>query len=149
MKTFSWRYLAYADGSFCRMSNIDGSLDNYTDADLARMEAARSTNNEDEEVKSAWEPCSRCGGGLTLHWHGPWVSGVMMELCPACDAHKPAARAFLDWHRDPDRDPEILPQLFEDWETETMHAHGWSRAAEPEAPSAPPAHPRLVPRGTG
>ncbi|GHA73222.1 hypothetical protein GCM10010372_84510 [Streptomyces tauricus] len=73
----------------------------------------------------------------------------MMELCPACDVHKPAARAFLDWHRDRDPDRDILPQLFEDWETETPHAHGWARAAEHEAPPAPPVHPRPVPRGQG
>jgi hypothetical protein len=57
-----------------------------------------------------------------------------MELCAACDAHRPAARAFIRWHRDADRDPKALPQLFQDWETETMHAHGWARAQEPEAP---------------
>ncbi|MGW0572986.1 DUF6300 family protein [Streptomyces tauricus] len=148
MRTFSWRYLAYADGSFCRMGNIDGSFDDYTDVDLAHMEA--DLRGDDTEAReSAWRACSRCAGGLTLYWRGPWVSGVMMELCPACDAHKPAARAFLDWHRDPDRDPGILPQLFEDWETETMHAHGWARAAEPEAPPAQPVHPHLVPRGSG
>ncbi|MFH8470639.1 DUF6300 family protein [Streptomyces sp. NPDC017991] len=63
--------------------------------------------DDDEALKPAWWPCSRCRGGLTLHWRGPWVSGVIIELCPACDAHKPAARAFLDWHRD----PRILPQF--------------------------------------
>ncbi|MET7575185.1 DUF6300 family protein [Streptomyces sp. NPDC005492] len=62
-----------------------------------------------------------------------------MELCAACDGHRPAARAFIRWHRDTDRDPQALPQLFEDWETETMHAHGWARAQPPEAPLSPPA----------
>ncbi|MFF8676179.1 DUF6300 family protein [Streptomyces sp. NPDC015242] len=56
------------------------------------------------------------------------MTGVWMELCPACDAHRPAARAFIQWHRDPDRAPKALPKLFEDWETGTMHAHGWTRA---------------------
>ncbi|WAU82496.1 DUF6300 family protein [Streptomyces sp. Qhu-G9] len=149
MKTFSWRYLVYADGSFSRMSNIDGSLDDYTDVDLAHMDAMRSRGAEDEREKPARRPCSRCGGDLVLHWHGPWGTGVWMELCPACDADRPVARAFIRWHRDPDRDPAILQELFEDWETETMHAEGWSRAAEPKAPPAPPVHPRLVPRGEG
>ncbi|MFC8193828.1 hypothetical protein ACFUTV_00325 [Streptomyces sp. NPDC057298] len=39
--------------------------------------------------------------------------------------------------------------LFEDWETETLHAQGWSRAGEPKAPPAPRVHPRVVPRGEG
>ncbi|MFE6904022.1 DUF6300 family protein [Streptomyces sp. NPDC057717] len=94
-------------------------------------------------------PCSRCGGDLLLHWHGPLMTGVWMELCPACDVHRPAARAFIQWYRDADRDPTALPQLFEHWEAETMHAHGWSRAPQPEAPPSPPAHLRLVPRGQG
>ncbi|MGW1041048.1 DUF6300 family protein [Streptomyces sp. NPDC002547] len=72
-----------------------------------------------------------------------------MELCPACDAHRPAARAFIRWHRDADRDPAALPQLFEDWETETMHAHGWVRAQPSEAPASLPAPTWLTPRGEG
>lgn len=34
---FPWRCLVYADGSFYRTSNIGGSLDDYSDADLAHM----------------------------------------------------------------------------------------------------------------
>ncbi|MGW7646416.1 DUF6300 family protein [Streptomyces bobili] len=37
--------------------------------------------------------CSRCGADLLLHWHGPRMTGVWMELCPACNARRPAARA--------------------------------------------------------
>ncbi|MFE2736248.1 DUF6300 family protein [Streptomyces sp. NPDC059349] len=51
-----------------------------------------------------------CGSDLLLHCHGPLMTGVWMELCPACDAHRPAARAFIQWHRDSDRDPKALPQ---------------------------------------
>ncbi|MEU0032190.1 DUF6300 family protein [Streptomyces sp. NPDC006335] len=40
-------------------------------------------------------PCSRCGVDLLLHMHGPLGTGVWMELCAACDAHRPAARAFI------------------------------------------------------
>ncbi|MFC6849933.1 DUF6300 family protein [Streptomyces caelestis] len=75
-------------------------------------------------------PCSRCGGDLLLQRNGPWGTGVWMKLCPACDADRPAAGAFIRWHRNPDRDPKALPKLFEEWETETMYAHGWSRAAQ-------------------
>ncbi|MFH8503563.1 DUF6300 family protein [Streptomyces flaveolus] len=77
------------------------------------------------------------------------MTGVWMELCPACDARRPAARAFIQWYRDPDRDPTALPKLFEGWECETMHAQGWSRATQPDAPPSPPAGLRLVPRGHG
>jgi hypothetical protein len=89
--------------------------------------------------------CSRCKGDLLLQWNGLWGTGVWMELCPACDA--PAACAFIQWHRDPD--PKALPKLFEDWETETMHTHGWVRAEEPEAPACPPAPPGPTSRGRG
>ncbi|MFE5753482.1 DUF6300 family protein [Streptomyces massasporeus] len=92
-------------------------------------------------------PCSRCGGDLLLHWHGLLVTGVWMELRPACDAYRPAARALIRGYRDTDLDPKALPQLFEDWETETMHAHGWARAprlAPPDGPTPPSA---LTPRG--
>ncbi|WP_251021262.1 hypothetical protein [Streptomyces sp. ISL-98] len=54
-----------------------------------------------------------------------------------------------DRYGDPDRDPKALLKLFEDWETETMHAHGWARAPQPEARPSPPAHLSLVPRGQG
>ncbi|MGW0885551.1 DUF6300 family protein [Streptomyces sp. NPDC002671] len=109
-----------------------------------RLSPTGRDNDEPED-----RPCSRCGGDLMLYWHGPLVTRVWMEFCPACDAHRPAVRAFIRWHRDPDRDPKALPQLFEDWETETMRAHGWVRARPPEAPDLPPAPPGLRPRGQG
>ncbi|MGW6263279.1 DUF6300 family protein [Streptomyces sp. NPDC055085] len=52
-----------------------------------------------------------------------FVTGVWMDLCPACDAHRPAARVLICWYREPDRDPKALPQLLENWEPETMHTH--------------------------
>ncbi|WP_055616342.1 DUF6300 family protein [Streptomyces phaeochromogenes] len=142
--SFTWRYLVRPDGSFSRMGNIDGSLDNLSDEELDRL---RPDDRDDDEPPARL--CSRCGADLLLHWHGPLTIGVWMELCVACDAHRPAARAFIRWHRDPDRDPAALPHLFEDWETETMHAHGWARAQEPEVPFSPPAPPGLTPRGRG
>ncbi|MFI1035985.1 DUF6300 family protein [Streptomyces sp. NPDC020951] len=54
---------------------------------------------------------------------------VWRELCPACDARRPAARAFIHWHRDVDGD-------FEGWETETMHAHGSGLVQQGPSPQA-------------
>lgn len=34
-------------------------------------------------------PCSRCGTELLLHWHGPLMTGVWMELCLARAARRP------------------------------------------------------------
>ncbi|MGA5442448.1 DUF6300 family protein [Streptomyces griseoincarnatus] len=141
--SFTWRYLVRPDGSFSRFGNVNGGLDNVSDDELAQL---RPGKPDDEERT---RPCSLCGGDLLLYWHGPLATGVWMELCPACDAHRPAARAFIRWYRDADRDPADLPQLFEDWETETMHAHGWVRAQPPEAPASPPAPTWLTPRGEG
>ncbi|MFJ2163598.1 DUF6300 family protein [Streptomyces sp. NPDC087856] len=138
--SFTWRYLVRPDGSFSRMGNVDGSL---TDEELARLRPER----EDEEPSA--RPCSRCGTDLLLYWHGPLGTGVWMELCAACDGHRPAARAFIRWHRDTDHDPKALPRLFEDWETETMHAHGWARTEQPQASPSPPAPGSLTPRGHG
>ncbi|MFI1076259.1 DUF6300 family protein [Streptomyces puniciscabiei] len=109
-----------------------------------RRRTRRAPPERDEDEQPAW-PCSRCGTELLLHWHGALMTGVWMELCPACDAHRPAARAFIQWHRD----PKALPKLFEDWESETMHAHGWARAPQPEGPPSPPVPLRLVSRRRG
>ncbi|MET9915096.1 DUF6300 family protein, partial [Streptomyces sp. NPDC006476] len=93
LMSFTWRYLVRPDGSFSRFGNVDGGLDNVSDDELARQRPAPGP--DDEETT---RPCSRCGGDLLLHWHGPLSTGVWMELCPACDAHRPAARAFIRWH---------------------------------------------------
>ncbi|MFI7019965.1 DUF6300 family protein [Streptomyces sp. NPDC050164] len=139
----AWRYVVRPDGSFFRTFNADGDLDDVSDEELLRL---RPTSGRAERPL---RPCSRCGGDLLLQWNGPWGTGVWMELCPACDADLPAASAFIRWHRDPDRGPKALPKLFEGWETETMRAHGWSRAAQREAPACPPAPLGLTPRGQG
>ncbi|MFH0246094.1 DUF6300 family protein [Streptomyces sp. HK10] len=123
--SLQWRYRVRPDGSFTRVANINGALDNVSDEELARLDTAIGGEGQDPESA---RPCSRCPGELLLYWHGPLATGVWMELCPACDAHRPAARALIRWHRDPDRDPTALPKLFEDWESETMAAHGWFRA---------------------
>lgn len=77
------------------------------------------------------------------------MTGMWMELCTTCDAHRPAARAFIAWYADPDRDLTAVPGLFEAWETETMHAHGWARAPEPDAAPGARPHLSLVPRDSG
>ncbi|MFD8421819.1 DUF6300 family protein [Streptomyces sp. NPDC059466] len=138
----TWRYVVQPDGDFCRIANIDGSLDNTSDEELARLWSGR---DEDEQQN---RPCSRCGSTLQLQWNGPLMTGVWMELCAACDAYRPAARAFIHWYRDLDRDPKALPGIFEDWETETMHAHGWAQAPQPEASPGARPHLRLVSRGS-
>ncbi|MET7828977.1 hypothetical protein ABZT23_30430 [Streptomyces sp. NPDC005386] len=33
----TWRYVVQPDGDFCRMANIDGSLDHTSDEELARL----------------------------------------------------------------------------------------------------------------
>jgi hypothetical protein len=140
--TLVWRYLVDPDGSFSRVANINGALDAVSDEELARPHPDR---RDEEPARS----CSRCGTELLLYWHGPLMTGVWMELCPACDAHCPAARAFIRWYRDPNRGADQLPKLFEDWETETMRAHGWVRGPQPEASVGPQPLPGLTPRGRG
>ncbi|MFG2472237.1 DUF6300 family protein [Streptomyces canus] len=70
------------------IANLDGSLDCVSEEELARL---HPSDRDDEEQTE--RPCSRCGGDLLLHWHGPFMTGVWMELCPACDARCPAASA--------------------------------------------------------
>jgi hypothetical protein len=140
---FTWRYVVQPDGDFCRVANIDGRLDDTSNEELARLWSGR---DEDEQPN---RPCSRCGATLLLQWNGPLMTGVWMELCTTCDAHRPAARAFIDWYGDPDRDPTAVPRLFEDWETETMHAHGWARAPQSEAAPGARPHLTLIPPGSG
>ena len=140
----AWRYVVRPDASFCRMPNIDGCLDSMSDEQLEALASHALRPDKDKAPR----PCSRCGEDLLLHWNGPIVTGVQwMELCADCDAERPAAGALIRWHHDPDRDPKALPQLFEDWESETMHAHGWSRVPQEAAPSGPLIPPGLTPRG--
>lgn len=143
--SMTWRYVVHPDGSFWRTPNIDGRLDNT----LARLCDLAGIDQDERPA----EPCSRCGGDLLLHWHtplqGPFSRGIILELCPACDASRPAARAYIQWHNDLPRDPKKLPQLFEAWQDETMDAHGWARIPKPETPASPWVHPHLIPRGHG
>ncbi|MFJ2736034.1 hypothetical protein [Streptomyces sp. NPDC087317] len=59
--SFTWRYVVRPDGSFCRIGNLDGSLDNVPDEELARL------HPEWDEDEQPTRPCSRCGTELLLH----------------------------------------------------------------------------------
>ncbi|MFD5748991.1 DUF6300 family protein [Streptomyces sp. NPDC127033] len=144
--SFEWRYVVRPDGSFIRIGiGTTGTQGPVTDEELARLDRF-----QDDEEKKPLPPCSRCEGELVLGWRGgPLFNAVWMELCPVCDAHRPAARAFLKWHRDADRSAEDLPHLFSDWESETMQAMGWVRIMEDEMPSGLPLHKGPQPRGRG
>ncbi|MFH8492464.1 DUF6300 family protein [Streptomyces longisporoflavus] len=135
-----WRYLLRSDGSFSRVANIDGILDHVTDDELAGT-CHTDADGDDQPAR----PCSRCGTDLLPHGHGPLMTGVWMELCPVCDAHKPAARAFISWHRAPQLNAARLSRLFHDWEDVIMHAHGWARAPRTAPLPGPQARPGLTP----
>ncbi|MFR0367583.1 DUF6300 family protein [Streptomyces sp. MCC20] len=141
--TFAWRYYVRPDGSFCRLMNIDGSLDSMSDEDLARLPHVGTPE------KTEPTPCSRCAQDLLLYWNGPAMTGVWLELCPICDASRPAATALIAWIRDSDRRPADLPQLFDDWESETMQALGWSFVPAAGAPADLPSYEGHAPRGHG
>ncbi|MFD7678272.1 DUF6300 family protein [Streptomyces sp. NPDC060187] len=123
-------YVVRPDGDLCRVANIDGSLD-HNQRRRTRQALARPGPDKDEPPNQL---CSRSGTTVLLEWNGPLMTGVWIELCTVCDAHRPAARAFIDWHADPDRDLTAVPRLFEDWEIETMHAHGGGRAPQGKLP---------------
>ncbi|MGW2786621.1 hypothetical protein ACWC3X_36280 [Streptomyces populi] len=56
----TWRYVVRPDGDFCRVANIDGSLDNTSAEELAWLWSGR---DKDEQSN---RPCSRCGTKLLL-----------------------------------------------------------------------------------
>ncbi|MCX5256729.1 hypothetical protein OOK27_21760 [Streptomyces canus] len=53
--SFTWRYLVRPDGDFCRIANLDGSLDCVSDEELARL---RPADRDDEDQPERL--CSRC-----------------------------------------------------------------------------------------
>ncbi|MFI9772461.1 DUF6300 family protein [Streptomyces sp. NPDC052415] len=81
--------------------------------------------------------------------NGPAMTGGWLELCPVCDADRPAATALIGWIRDSDRCPADLPQLFDDWESETMQALGWSFVPAAGASADLPSYEGHAPRGHG
>ncbi|WP_318218987.1 hypothetical protein [Streptomyces sp. SCL15-6] len=56
--SFTWRYVVYPDGSFCRVGNVDGSLDDVSDEELARLHPER---DEDAQPWSSGSAASRTG----------------------------------------------------------------------------------------
>ncbi|MFB8085911.1 hypothetical protein [Streptomyces sp. NPDC055992] len=81
----------------------------------------------------------------------PWMIGVdWLELCqPVTPAALQPCSPRVYRTGDAGRDPGALPQLFEVGETESMHAHGWSRVPQPETSTGQLAHVSLVPRDRG
>ncbi|MFH0246425.1 DUF6300 family protein [Streptomyces sp. HK10] len=78
-------------------------------------------------------PCSRRGGALLSAASMPrkdsFGQPIRLELCPACDADKPAAGVLLRWltsggGKDPARAAEGA-RLGMEWMKEGMAAHGW------------------------
>ncbi|MGI5461092.1 DUF6300 family protein [Streptomyces sp. CA-249302] len=123
--------------------NIDGSLDSLGDEDLARCPTWAAARRRSRP------PCSRCAAELLLYWNGPATTGVWLELCPVCDANRPAGTALIAWIRDSDRRPADLPQLFDDWESKTMQALGWSVVPAAGTPAELPSYEEHAPRGHG
>lgn len=97
----TWRHLVRPDGDFCRIANLDGSLDNVSDEGLTRLHSFDPEEGQPTDLVHAAEAASFCTG------NGPLMTVVWMELCLACDAHRSAAYAFIRWYRD----PKALPQL--------------------------------------
>ncbi|MFJ3229223.1 DUF6300 family protein [Streptomyces sp. NPDC086783] len=78
--------------------------------------------------------CSRCGQETVLTTAAmpkkdAFGQRIVLELCKACDADKPAAAALVDYFatgggHDPARSQEGARLLME-WTKEGMAAHGW------------------------
>ncbi|MFI8233857.1 DUF6300 family protein [Streptomyces sp. NPDC085900] len=83
------------DGRFFRVGNFDGSLDDTSDEELTRLHTSGGRRDDDRRERA----CSDCGGQLLLHWYGPLGTGVWLALCADCEAHRPAAHAFIRWRR--------------------------------------------------
>ncbi|MEU0990669.1 DUF6300 family protein [Streptomyces sp. NPDC005953] len=95
-------------------------------------------------------PCARCGGEPIVSLAGP-VGGfglpVPVQLCPACDADKPAARALLAFFTsgagfDTSRGEEAA-RLMGAWQGEAMAACGFHGVPAPNTDSPPHTGPQL------
>jgi len=88
------------------------------------------------------QPCTRCEGKLLLAaTTPPRLGSLLLELCPACDAEKLAAGAFIRWVLAGEGKKEMTPErvaemarLHEAWLHEVMGEHGWFQMDAP-APS--------------
>jgi hypothetical protein len=96
------------------------------------------------EISDKLPQCSRCRGNLITSAVMPKDDAdgrpIHLELCPACDADKPAAGALLRFlaeggGRDETRGEEGARLLME-WTKESMADHGWyweqSAAGDPQ-----------------
>ncbi len=97
------------------------------------------------ELSDQLPSCSRCGGKLISSAVMPQNDSagrpIHLELCPACDAAKPAAAALLHWFATggghaSTRAQEGAKRMLE-WTKEGMAEHGW-HWAEPAAGNEPP-----------
>ncbi|MGN9796206.1 DUF6300 family protein [Streptomyces sp. OZ13] len=98
------------------------------------------------ELSDQLPSCSRCGGEVLSSVVMPQTDAagrpIHLQLCPACDADKPAASALLAWladggGHDPSRTQEGAMLLME-WTKEGMAEHGWHWAESPTG-TPPPA----------
>ncbi|MER7196008.1 hypothetical protein [Streptomyces flaveolus] len=60
--SFTWRYVVRPDGSFCRVGNVDGSLDDVSDEDLARLHPERDEDAQPPSPARAAAQSSCCTG---------------------------------------------------------------------------------------
>ncbi|WP_329332749.1 hypothetical protein OG252_00310 [Streptomyces sp. NBC_01352] len=60
--SFTWRYVVRPDGSFCRVGNLDCSLGNVSDEELARLHPAGTMTSSRRGPAPAAEAPSCCTG---------------------------------------------------------------------------------------
>lgn len=60
--SFTWRYVLHDDGSFCRIGNIDGSLDKVSDEELAQLPPSETKTTIWPGPAPAATPNSWCTG---------------------------------------------------------------------------------------
>ncbi|MFI9311457.1 DUF6300 family protein [Streptomyces triculaminicus] len=94
-------------------------------------------------------PCSRCGGrpltSVVMPQDDAAGRPIHLQLCPACDAGKPAASALLHWltsggGHDPSRAEEGARLLLA-WTKEGMADHGWTWLGSISGDAPPPSGP--------
>jgi hypothetical protein len=108
-------------------------------------------------------PCERCDGPVLISSESP-VEGtfgqpVKLQLCPACDAGKPAAGRLIRWlesgaGRVTDEaavkaSAREAGVLFAAWQKEVMAEHGYRWVPNTEPPSGPAPYRGPRPRGRG
>lgn len=79
--------------------------------------------------------CSRCGGRIIVNGATPLRDSfgrpIVLELCPSCDAEKPAAGALIRWFQSgAPADPAYRAgkrdaQRFQAWQEEALAPYGY------------------------